>query len=167
MTTHPILRNKILAVQQSDLLCRRYGANFCYTPMRNARYFVKKKMYRDQMFHFGSANAGGQDRPLIAQLCANNEEILVEVAKLLERRVDVVDVNLGCPTRAARRGRFGAYLLESGEYVVGVVRHLVAHASVPVTAKVRLLPRGIEESCDLCRKLFDAGMALIAVHGRT
>lgn len=177
-TKHPILRNKILAVapmvEQSDLpfrmLCRRYGANVCYTPMINARYFVKNKGYRDRMFRLGNdddARRRDRDRPLIAQLCANNRDVLVEAARLLERHVDAIDVNLGCPTKVARRGRFGAYLLESGEYVVDMVRHLAEHASVPVTAKVRLLPRGIEESCALYSRLVDAGVALLTVHGRT
>ena len=174
-TTHPALRDKVLAVgpmvEQSDLpfrlLCRRHGANLCYTPMIHARYFVQKKSYRDRMFHFGNAAAAGRDRPLIAQLCGNNGEVLVAAARLLAQHVDAVDVNLGCPTKVARRGRFGAYLLESGDYVVGMVRHLAEHVPVPVTVKVRLLPGGVEETCDLCHKLVDAGAALIAVHGRT
>ena len=52
----PILKDKALAVapmvEQSDLpfrvLCRRYGANICYTPMIHAGYFTKKQSYRNQ-----------------------------------------------------------------------------------------------------------------------
>eukprot|EP00581_Thalassiosira_minuscula_P019469 CAMPEP_0183718586 /NCGR_PEP_ID=MMETSP0737-20130205/11812_1 /TAXON_ID=385413 /ORGANISM="Thalassiosira miniscula, Strain CCMP1093" /LENGTH=394 /DNA_ID=CAMNT_0025948175 /DNA_START=37 /DNA_END=1218 /DNA_ORIENTATION=+ len=174
--TYPILRGKALAVapmvEQSDLpfrlLCREYGANLCYTPMINARYFVQNSSYRRKMFNFDNGSAGGRDRPLIAQLCANNKEILLQGAKLLECHVDAVDLNCGCPTKVAKRGRFGAYLLESGEYLVSIVKHLAENLSIPVTVKVRLLPhQDINKSLDLYRKLVDAGAALLTVHGRT
>mmetsp|Transcript_5463 Transcript_5463/g.13705 ORF Transcript_5463/g.13705 Transcript_5463/m.13705 type:complete len:400 (+) Transcript_5463:271-1470(+) len=182
VTKYPILKGKVLAVapmvEQSDLpfrrLCRKYGANLCYTPMINARYFVKKQSYRDKMFDFSlcddklNNNARqDSDRPLIAQLCANNKENLLRAAKLLEHHVDAIDLNCGCPTKVAKRGGFGAYLLESRDYVVDMVRYLVEHVSIPVTVKVRLLPEGIDQSLELYRKLVDAGASLLTVHGRT
>lgn len=176
--TYPILQNKALAVapmvEQSDLpfrlLCRKHGANLCYTPRINARYFVKKQSYRDKMFDFTNshnASGGANDRPLIAQLCANNKDNLLQAAKLLEPHVDAIDLNCGCPTKVAKRGGFGAYLLESQDYVVDMVRYLVENTSIPVTVKVRLLPQGIDQSLELYRKLVDAGAALLTVHGRT
>ena len=174
---YPILQDKALAVapmvEQSDLpfrlLCRKHGANLCFTPMIHARYFVKKKSYRDKMFNFAKSENGNgqQDRPLIAQLCANNKEILLEAAKLLENHVDAIDLNCGCPTKVAKRGGFGAYLLESGDYLVGIVRYLAEHLSIPVTVKVRLLPQGIDQSLELYNQLINAGAAMLTVHGRT
>ena len=127
--------------------------------MINARYFVKKKTYRDKMFHFANGENGNncQDRPLIAQLCANNKEILLEAAKLLENHVDAIDLNCGCPTKVAKRGGFGAYLLESGDYLVGIVRYLAENLSIPLTVKVRLLPQGIDQSLELYNQLINAG----------
>ncbi len=175
---YPILKDKALAtapmVEQSDLpfrlLCRKYGANICYTPMIHARWFVKKPSYRQRMFRFAKDNTGEQqpsDRPLIAQLCGNNKEILLEAAKLLEDYVDAIDINCGCPTKTAKRGRYGAYLLESRDYLVGIIGYLAENISIPVTVKVRLLPQGIDQSLELYRKLVDAGASLLTVHGRT
>merc|ERR1712194_536611 len=160
-------------VEQSDLpfrlLCRRYGANLCYTPMIHARYFVKKQSYRNKMFRFtdDGAKTNKLDRPLIAQLCGNNKDVLLEAAKILQHHVDAVDINCGCPTKTAKRGGYGAYLLESRDYLVGIVKYLVDNLSVPVTVKVRLLPQGIDQSLELYRKLVDAGASLLTVHGRT
>lgn len=185
-------------IEQSDtafrILTRRYGANLCYTPMIHATTFLKKTAYRNKMFRLNDddddAVIAMEDRPLIAQIAGANKEALVECAKLLEPYVDAIDLNLGCPTLTAKRGRYGAYLLGSGPYVVDLVRHLVDNLSCPVTCKVRLLPPkrpssqacktdetsvtppppsscDLQASLDLYRALIDAGASMLTVHGRT
>ena len=52
------------------------------------------------------------DRPLIAQFCGNDEKILLKAAKMIENQVDGIDLNLGCPQNIAKRGNYGAFLLE-------------------------------------------------------
>lgn len=165
-----ILRDKIFAVapmvEQSDkafrLLCRKYGANLCFTPMIHARWFVQKKSHRQKMWEFSAA-----DRPLVAQFCGSNADILLQAARLVEHQVDAIDLNCGCPTQVAKRGRFGAFLLPSGDFLVSIVRHLVQHLSCPVTVKVRLLPGPVDKSIALYRDLVDAGAAMLTIHGRT
>ena len=169
---YPILRDKALVVapmvEQSDLpfriLCRKYGANICFTPMIHARFFVKKKSYREKMFRFARLK---QDQPLIAQICGNNKEILLEAAKMLEGYVDAIDINCGCPTKTAKRGRYGAFLLESRDYLVDVVKYLVDNLTTPLTVKVRILSQGLDESLKLYRKLAHIGISMLTVHGRT
>ena len=169
---YPILRDKALVVapmvEQSDLpfriLCRKYGANICFTPMIHARFFVKKKSYREKMFRFARLK---QDQPLIAQICGNNKEILLEAAKMLEGYVDAIDINCGCPTKTAKRGRYGAFLLESRDYLVDIVKYLVDNLTTPLTVKVRILSQGLDESLKLYRKLAHIGISMLTVHGRT
>lgn len=54
-------------VDQSELayriLCRRYGADVCVTPMFHARLFSETKKYRDDQF-----TTNKDDRPLIVQV---------------------------------------------------------------------------------------------------
>ena len=52
------------------------------------------------------------DRPLFAQFCTHDPVALLAGAKAIEHTVDAVDINLGCPQEIARKGRYGAFLME-------------------------------------------------------
>jgi tRNA-dihydrouridine synthase 1 len=110
-----------------------------------------------------------EDRPLIAQFCGNDKDVLLEAMKFVEGQVDGVDINCGCPQMIAKRGGYGAFLLEedNGDLIVDIVRHLAKHMNVPVSVKVRILPSGIEDSLVLYKRLVDAGAAMLTIHGRT
>lgn len=166
-------------VDQSDLpfrmLCRRYGANLCFTPMIHCRLLTESPRYRRRFSGFFP----NCDRPLIAQLCGSDPDTVLKAAKIVEPYVDGIDINCGCPQGIAKRGNYGAYLLEQEETLLTLVKHLIANLKVPLSIKVRLLPPvGPEEeddpnfditqaSLNLYTKLVDAGIHLLTIHGRT
>ncbi|CAN8063990.1 unnamed protein product [Agarophyton chilense] len=142
-------------------LCRRYGANLAYTPMLHSASFVRDSKYRAE--HFTTHQ---QDRPLVAQFCANNAHTFVEAAKLLQANVDAVDLNLGCPQGIARRGRYGAFLMDELHLVRQIVSFASTELDVPVWVKIRVFD-DLNQTVDYARMLEAAGASLIAVHGRT
>ena len=71
------------------------------------------------------------------QFCANDPATLLAAAKLVEGRCDSVDLNLGCPQRIAKRGNYGAFLMDDLERVRAMVETLAKNLSVPVTVKAR------------------------------
>lgn len=152
-------------VDQSELpfrmLCRRHGATAAYTPMLHARLFLETEAYREE--HFTTCP---EDRPLLAQFCANDPDVLLAAAKVVAPHVDGVDLNLGCPQRIARRGRYGAYLMDELPLVERMVRKLASELEVPVTVKIRRFPT-IEQTVQYAAMLERAGAYLVAVHGRT
>ena len=157
-------------VDQSELpfrlLCRRYGTELAYTPMVHAAcYLREKKSKRNEAFFCNSAPG---DWPLIAQLCGNDPSILLAAAKEIcqIKEVCAVDLNLGCPQGIAKRGKYGAFLLDKKELLVEIVSTLAQGLDKPVTCKIRLLPR-MEDTLALCHALVKAGCSLLCVHGRT
>ena len=155
-------------VDQSEpafrLLCRKYGAQLCYTPMVNARHFMSNARYRRECVQTWPAH----DRPLVVQLAGDDEASLVPCALAFARLgCDGVDLNLGCPQAIARKGHYGAFLLPERDLVVSLVRALAGGLSVPVTAKIRLLPGDIDETISLALALQEAGCSVLTVHGRT
>jgi tRNA-dihydrouridine synthase len=123
-------------VGQSELafrmLVRQFGCHVCATPMIDAAGYVKSERYRQQ-FSFDQQE---KDHPLIVQFCGNNADMLVkagllshwlqnvimrpsqlievpvQLGLLVQSKCDGVEINVGCPQRCARKGKYGAYLMD-------------------------------------------------------
>ena len=152
-------------VDQSELafreLCRRHGATCAYTPMIHARLFVEDLKYRKEIF-----TTHINDRPLLVQFCANDPDMLLAAASIVAPHCDGVDINFGCPQRIAKRGRYGAFLMDDWTTVHDLIHKLDQNLSVPVTAKIRVYD-DLETSVKYAKMVEAAGAQLVAVHGRT
>ena len=160
-------------VDQSDLpfrlLTRNYNCNLCFTPMIHSKLFCSSPEYREK---FTLAQNPTTDRPLIAQICGSEPHTVLQAALALAPYCDGIDINCGCPQNIAKRGMYGAFLLEQEELLLRLVTHLVQHLPVPVSVKVRLLPAptrdaSVQQSLALYEKLVDAGVHMLTIHGRT
>lgn len=155
-------------VDQSELgyrmLTRRYGAELVYTQMFNAPVFARDKQYRIQNF-----TTCAEDRPLIVQLAGHDPESMLAAAKIVEDNCDAVDINLGCPQGIAKKGRYGAFLMEEHELLHEIVSLLSQNLKVPVTCKTRIYKGedGWERTLKLAETLVNAGASLLTIHGRT
>lgn len=114
--------------------------------------------------------------------------MLLKAAKYVEHKCDAVDLNLGCPqvyTTAwqymklfhltdcnvlkqgiAKRGRYGAFLMDEVDLLVEIVSTMSKGLSIPVTCKVRIY-KDYARTIHLCEALVNAGAMLLTVHGRT
>ena len=135
--------------------------------MIHARLFGEcDKLRRDVLRDLeGSVEAG--DRPLLAQLCGDDKGVLLECASVCQHYVDGIDLNLGCPQGIAKRGHYGAFLLEEPDLSV-VLSSTYQNLDVPVTCKIRIVDKdNIDVTINLARRLVEAGASLITIHGRT
>jgi len=152
-------------VDQSELayrmLTRRHGATLVYTQMFNSNNFAHDASYRRSNF-----DTCHGDRPLIVQFCGHDPEKLLASALHVQDHCDAVDINLGCPQAIAKRGRYGAFLMEELELLTSMVSILAKNLKIPVTCKTRIY-HDFERSVRLCETLVSAGASLLTIHGRT
>jgi len=152
-------------VDQSELgfrmLCRKYNAQLCYTPMFHSANFAKYRQYRKKFFV-----SCPEDRPLIVQFCGNDPSEVLKAAKYVEDHCDAVDLNLGCPQRIAKKGNYGAFLMDDPNTVEAIVRNLSKNLKVPVFCKIRIFEE-LDRTIAFAKMLEAAGCSLLTVHGRT
>lgn len=151
-------------VEQSELafrlLCQDHKVQLRYTPMWHAGIFVKDPEYRK-----AALQTCPEDRPLIVQFCANDPQTFADACALAEPYCDGVDLNLGCPQIIARRGHYGAFLMDEWELVENLIRTASERIVKPVTAKIRIFPE-IGKTVEYAKRIEKAGAKIITVHGR-
>ena len=168
--TVPVFGRLILAPMDgfSDLpfrwLCRAFGSAMSYTSFVNAAAILAGSPQADAALEFMP-----QERPVVFQIFDDDETRLERAAvQLLERRPDILDVNMGCSARCVAGRGAGAGLLRQPAKVGRIIRRLSQVVTVPVTAKIRLgWDEGSRNYLDVARAIEDNGGQLIAVHGRT
>ncbi|BFZ61244.1 tRNA dihydrouridine synthase [Saitoella coloradoensis] len=149
------------------VLSRRHGADLCYTPMFHARLFAEPPEAHAEKYRNGvwSTLPEGEG-PLIVQFCANNPEELLRAAKLVVGKCDAVDINFGCPQGIAKKGKYGAFLMEEWELVYSLINILHTRLAIPVTAKIRIFDDPAK-TLAYAKMVLSAGATFLGVHGRT
>ncbi|EFC45518.1 predicted protein, partial [Naegleria gruberi] len=156
-------------VDQSELafrlLAQNHGSTLAYTPMFHGRIFVQDETYQKTHFQFLESEG-----PVFAQFCANDPNIFVECGwlawELSNQKIAAVDLNLGCPQRIAKKGRYGSYLMEDIDLICSMIEKAHKELPVPVTAKIRIF-EDAEHTLKYVDRILEAGAQVLCVHGRT
>jgi len=163
----PKLKSKfVLAPMEevSDLpfrmLCRKYGAALCSSEQINAIGLIhgnKKALLR--------AKTSEDDTPFALQLSGSSKETILEAARKM-KGYDILDINMGCPSKKVVKQGFGAALLKHKEKVKDMMDYLVKNIKVPVTVKMR---SGFKknDAVQIAKVLEKSGVAAITIHART
>ncbi|MBB1490134.1 MULTISPECIES: tRNA dihydrouridine synthase DusB [unclassified Paracoccus (in: a-proteobacteria)] len=108
--------------------------------------------------------------PVSVQIAGREPGPMAETARIVAGMgAGIIDINMGCPARKVTGGLSGAALMREPDRALSLVEAVVAAVpDLPVTLKMRL---GWDADClnapDLARRARDAGVRMIAVHGRT
>jgi len=148
-------------------LCRRMGASFAATEMVSAdqRLWTTPKS-RHRMDHAGEGD------PVIVQIAGADEDMLVAAARAnVACGAQVIDINMGCPAKKVCNRAAGSALLQDEALVARILEAVVdamTPLGIPVTLKTRTgWDLDHRNALRIARIAADAGVAAIAVHGRT
>ncbi|NTV03168.1 MAG: tRNA dihydrouridine synthase DusB [Chlorobiaceae bacterium] len=145
-------------------LCKRHGADIVYTEFvsaeairRGAEKSIRKLAIADH------------ERPVAVQIFGSTVESMVEAAAIAESyEPDYLDINFGCPVKKVAGRGAGAALLREPEKLSAIASAVARAVSIPVTAKTRIgWDHDSINITETVRRLEDAGMQAVAVHGRT
>jgi len=147
-------------------LCREYGAGLYVCEMVTTRALVERNPKTLRMVAFLPS-----ERPRSLQLYGVDPDIVGRAVRMVveEDLADHIDLNFGCPVPKVTRKGGGSALPWRHRLFARIVRAAVTAAGeVPVTVKMRT---GIDDDhltyLDAGRIAQDAGVAWVALHGRT
>jgi nifR3 family TIM-barrel protein len=145
-------------------MCKKYGADVMYTEFVSSEALirdVKKTKQKMVLFDF--------DRPAAVQIYGHRISSMVQAAKVAEDvNPDFIDLNFGCPMKKIIRHGAGAALMQDLPRMQQMAAEVVKAVKLPVTAKTRLGWSSSDKPVlEAALRLQDAGIAAIAIHGRT
>lgn len=146
------------------LLCKEQGAGLLCMEMVSAKAILYKNRNTAELLQID-----GREHPVSLQLFGDDPEVLSEAAyQIRECPFDILDVNMGCPVPKVVNNGEGSALMKNPELAGRILSALVRATDRPVTVKIR---RGFDEehvnAVEIARIAENAGVAAIAVHGRT
>ena len=107
--------------------------------------------------------------PHVVQLAGCEAEWMARGAEIAHHAgADIIDINLGCPSKRVTNGFAGSALMRVPDQALRLIDAVVAATPLPVTVKMRL---GWDDDSlnapEIARRAVAAGAQMITVHGRT
>ena len=122
---------------------------------------------RPRPAHLRSAIQRPPGVALSVQLMGNDAPYMAEATRLLaDAGVDVVDINLGCPTKRAVRGNVGAALLRDHDLLRRVLEAMRNATPGLMSAKLRAGFERLDEALKLGGIIESCGVDYLVVHPR-
>jgi len=145
-------------------LCKRLGAGLAVSEMTisDPRFWNTSKS-RHRMDHVGEPD------PVSVQIAGTVPQVMADAARYnVDHGAQLIDINMGCPAKKVCNAWAGSALMRDEALVGEIVRAVVAAVDVPVTLKIRTgWDADHRNAPAIARIAEDAGIAALAVHGRT
>lgn len=163
---HRALMAPMVNYNESPLrrLALRHGSGWATTEMLKVEQFLAGERRLERILARSPI-----ERPFALQLAGREPAELLEAGLRAQALgFEILDLNMGCPTRKEVARRRGVYLMREPKTVQAIVATLVRGLSIPVTVKLRS-GWSAEETCapDIARIAAQEGAAAVCVHGRS
>ncbi|MDE2209485.1 MAG: tRNA dihydrouridine synthase DusB [Betaproteobacteria bacterium] len=146
------------------MLCKRLGAGYAVSEMvaANPRLWATDTSRR-------RTDHEGEVAPIAVQIAGADPRLLADAARYnVQRGAQIIDINMGCPAKKVCNAAAGSALLGNEPLVASILEAVVRAVDVPVTLKIRTgASPETRNALAIARIAEDAGIAALAVHGRT
>ena len=148
-------------------LCRRLGAGYAVSEMITSRRELWTSLKTARR-----ADHQGEPGPIAVQIAGTDSAMMAQAAAYnIDRGAQIIDINMGCPAKKVCSKWAGSALMQDESLAVaiaGAVVQACAPHGVPVTLKMRTgWCQAHKNAVKLARAFEDAGVQMLAVHGRT
>jgi len=148
-------------------LCRQLGAGYAVSEMVTSKRELWHTLKTSRR-----ADHDGEPAPIAVQIAGVDPQEMADAARYnIDRGAQVIDINMGCPAKKVCNVWAGSALMQNLPLATAIVDAVVqacAPQNVPVTLKMRSGWCAAEKNAlTLARAAEAAGVAMVAVHGRT
>jgi tRNA-dihydrouridine synthase B len=149
------------------MLCRRLGAGHAVSEMVTSQRHLWASLKTSRR-----ADHTGEPGPIAVQIAGVDPAEMADAARYnIDRGAQIIDINMGCPAKKVCNTWAGSALMRDERLALAIVDAVVAACApqgVPVTLKMRTGWCAAQRNAPvLARAAESAGIALLAVHGRT
>src|SRR5688572_24060697 len=166
-----LLKNNLIVAPMAGVtdrpfrqLCKHMGAGMAVSEMvaSNSLLWGSAKTRR-------RANHEGEVDPISVQIAGADPAMMAEAARYnVDEGAQIIDINMGCPAKKVCNVMAGSALLQDEPLVRRIVDAVVKAVNVPVTLKIRTgWDRSNRNAVRVAKIAEDAGVQVLAVHGRT
>lgn len=163
---HPVILGPMAGVTDLPfrVLCHEQGAGLVCTEMVSAKAILYKNRNTAALMETDPT-----EHPVSLQLFGSDPDSVAEAAAMIEDRpFEILDFNMGCPVPKVVNNREGSALMKDPVRAAAILSAVVKKIRKPVTVKIR---KGFNlesvNAVEVAKRLEDAGVSAIAVHGRT
>ena len=156
-------------------ICREMGAAYAPTELVSARSIRFNGL--DKSMQYLRIDPESEGITAIQLFGAEPDDFEAAIDKIMEdpilSKVDIIDINMGCPVPKVVKTGAGSALINDPEKAASIVRACKkalegSPRKIPVTVKTRIgFNAGDPGRPDLAKALADAGCDMLCVHGRT
>ena len=146
------------------MLCRRFGAELCYTEMISAAGMIRRTENTRKLLVRPE-----DDKPLVVQIFSESPDEASLAARMLEDEgFDGIDINMGCPVKKVVTKGAGAALMKDTDNALRMAEAVKNAVRIPVSVKMRA-GWDVESinADELARMLERTGIDCLILHPRT
>jgi tRNA-dihydrouridine synthase B len=149
------------------MLCKELGAGYAVSEMVTSKRELWSTLKTSRR-----ANHDGESAPIAVQIAGTSAEMMAEAAMHnIDNGAQIIDINMGCPAKKVCNKWAGSALMQDESLALSIVEAVVAACAprnVSVTLKMRTgWCQTHKNAVVLARAFEQAGVQMLAVHGRT